>query len=780
MKFKKLRVVIACLLTLTLLIGAFAVKYDLVSKVRHIGNSPTEAVFNLYQILRKEGVKNTVKAIVTKLENDPRLGLKYSLYDKSSYPPVESFEERAALPEYKVIPAVDVGTLPSSRDSGQRYDTWHRSNGDDFSSKYSSHDQIRRNNVRELEVAWTYTSGPYRFDANMIGAPVESNPVIVNGKLFVASIDNHLISMDAATGRELWRLKLPPPVARRGMIWEPNPDFSKSRLFVPTGRGVFAVNPARGEILRDFGNDGEVGDQLSLIAPVIAGDKLIVALIKPALEAYDLRSGKRIWSRPLLGKPVASNALLTGGVPWSGMSFDPSRSRVYVSNGNPRPELWGTSRPGANRHSCSVVAIDTESGEIIWAFQEVAHDLWDMDVTGPPVLTTITKGGKRVDVVAVVTKAGNTLLLDRDFGKPIFDYRLQRAPVSSIPGEQTWPYQPALELPEPFLKQAFEESDVTDISASARRAVRQKIRSAKFGFFEPPILGGTIVLYGTGGGAEWPGAAVDPKTGILYIPSEQRPWVIRANYRDLKASSRATQSVPGDAAYQAKCAGCHGAKRDGFQEIDSKGGLYYPALTAITAMRSRDVLISTRSFSESHAGLKLNSDVTSKDLEVLFEYFSSLDKITDKDKSFTARTWWGGLTDSEGNPGTKPPWGFMTALDLNSGKKVWQIPFGEYQKLRRNGAPVKGQQNVGGAIVTAGGLVFATGTIDGKVRAFDSSSGRELWSSDLPAAGSAPPSTYLVDGVQYVVVVASDRPRDPTVDRFDKVVAFRLPGGRRK
>ena len=762
----KTRKIVVVLFVLLLAVAAgVTVKYDLLTKVKYIGSGRGEAVFYLLQMIRKDGILSTVNAVRNKLTNDPRLGLGYSLYDPASYPPVESAAARNGLPEFRTIPAVDVATLPTSRTPALSYDTWYRSNGDELSSKYSALDQIHGGNVQDLEVAWKYA---YASSMAQGGARVESNPVVINGRLFVASVDNHLLSLDAATGREIWRVELPAPAVRRGLVWEPNTDFASSRVFVPTARGVYALNAATGEILRNFGNNGEVGDQLSTIAPVIAGDKLVVGIVKPALEAYDRRSGKLLWTTPLLETAKGSGVrLLTGGSPWAGMSYDAARSRVYVSTGNPRPELWGISRPGANKHSSSVVAVDVATGQIVWSFQEVAHDLWDLDVSSPPVLTTIVKNGKRIDVVAAVTKAGNTLLLDRDLGQPIFDYRMRRAPASTIPGEQTSPYQPDLQLPEPFLKQVFEPvEDVTDLSESSGRSVRQKIRTASSGFFVPPVLGGSVVLYGLGGGALWPGAAVDQRTGILYIPSNQTPWIVRANYRDLRGPQRAVTGMRGNEPYQALCARCHGPARDGFQEPDP--GLYYPALTGITVLRRKEALTSKVLFAEQHQGLDMDVERADRELDILFDYFAELDGIADADKAFAARTFWGPLQDSNGNPGSKPPWGLLTALDLNSGRKIWQVPFGEYANVLRNGKPVQGQLNTGGAIVTAGGLLFATGTLDHRVRAYDSASGRELWSFVLTEAGSAPPTTYMLDGRQYVAIVASSPSRE-------EVVAFKLP-----
>jgi len=198
--------------------------------------------------------------------------------------------------------------------------------------------------------------------------------------------------------------------------------------------------------------------------------------------------------------------------------------------------MIGSSRPGRNDYSCSVVAIDTKTGEIRWSFQEVEHDLWDLDLPAAPVLTSITRAGRRVDVVAVLTKRGNTLLLDRDGGRPIFGYQRRRTPASTIPGEQTAAYQPVFTLPEPFSRQEFSRDQITDVSASARQTAERKLRDARFGFFEPPVIGGAIAFYGVHGGAEWPGGAVDPGKGILYVLSSQVPWVIRVQYADVKAA----------------------------------------------------------------------------------------------------------------------------------------------------------------------------------------------------------------------------------------------------
>lgn len=770
MKMTRPRLAVAAVLALAALLGAIAIASN--------AGGARDTWSKFRQKLVRQGFEGVWDAVVDRLMGtDLAAGpaVKYSLSETASYPPIEDPAKRAALPPYKTIAGLDATKHPPSRESSARFDSWHRSHGDDTSSKYSSLDQINIGNVAQLEVAWTYASGSELGDPAKNGLTVETNPIVAHGRLFTTSIDGYLICLEAATGRELWRLRLPGPVARRGMVWEPHAELAKSRLFVPAGDGVYAVDPANGKVITTFGNNGQVGDQLALIPPTIVNGKLIAAFVSSAIEAYDLRTGALLWSRSVFDRSDRRGTDLYGGVPWGGMSSDATRSAVYVSTGNPRPELVGISRPGANRHSCSVLAIDADTGAIRWATQEVTHDLWDLDIPSPPVLTTITRDGKRIDVVATVTKSGNTLLLDRDFGKPVFEYRLRRAPVSAIPGEHTAPYQPAPELPEPFAKQAFEPDDVTDLTDASRRSIQRKIQGARTGFFEPPVLGGKIVLYGLHGGAEWPGAAVDPAKGILFVPSNQVPWLIRAGYVDANATKEAAAAVPGDALYQSTCAECHKPNRAGSYETEFSGDGYVPALTGITFLRDRAALTSPQAFRTQHIDAKVRREPSGSELAALFDYFTTLDRTSDRQRSFSVRAFWQLLLDDQGYPGSKPPWGYLSAIDLNTGRKIWQTPFGEYENLRRGGKAVKGQPSFGGVIATAGGLLFATGTVDGKVRAFDATDGRELWAYQLPAAGSAPPMTYAIDGTQYVVVVATGGQYHGFSGRSDKVVAFKLP-----
>ena len=772
--------VIAIAAVLLVPVAILTVQFDVIARVRAVGIG--KAVSKTWNRVRRHGIVATWRSLGTPVDALPVVGstLRYSLFDPRSMPPLEDSATRNAMPEYHDVPGVDVAQLPPSQDGSRKFDTWYRSGGDDLSSKYSSLDQISVRNVRYLEPAWSYTSGSDLGDSTKTGGvTVETNPVVVGNRLFLSSIDGDLLALDAETGKEIWRLALPAPVAKRGLVWEPNSDFAQSRLFVPSNKGVFAVNAATGEVLKAFGKNGVVGSGTSLIAPLIVNDRLIVATLAPAVEAYDLVTGALIWSRPLLEKLDSTGTSLAGGAPWGGMSADVKRHTVFVVTGNPRQALIGTTRPGKNSYSCSVVAIDTRTGAVIWSFQEVSHDLWDLDIAAAPVLATISRAGRRIDVVAVLTKLGNTLLLDRDHGKSIFGYRLRRAPVSAVPGEQTAAYQPVFTLPEPFASQAFAPDHITDLTDSAKRTVTRKLRGAKYGFFEPPTIGGKIAYYGLHGGAEWPGGAVDPTQGILYVPSNQIPWIVRTEYTDVNATAKSGADLAGHALYNTKCARCHGVARRGSFEWEGAGDAYFPALTGITLLRSKELLKSVAYFNEHHEGIKVGPAVGVDELRTLQEYFAALDKRSDQQRSFALNAFWQLVLDDRGNPGNKAPWGLLTALDLNTGKKLWQVPFGQLDHLREDGAPVRGLQNMGGVTATAGRVLFATGTTDNKVRAYDAANGDELWSYRLPAAGSTIPTVYAVNGTQYVVVVATGGVFRGFSGRSDRVIAFKLPAARR-
>ena len=736
------------------------IKYDFITKIKHVGKDPIHAAQSFYQIVRKEGLFSSIKIAINKFNYDPRLGLNYSLSNKNEYPNIDDEKLRESLPLTKVINKIPIEKIKKSMVTEDiNESTWYRSNSNNFSNKYSSLNQINRENVKNLQLAWKYQTN----ENPQMKLAVQTNPIIVKNRIFIPSVDHHLLSLDAKTGKEIWKIKLPHIIARRGLVWDRNDNLSESKLFVPTIKGVYAVSPQNGEIFKNYGNNGQIGNQLSLISPIVTKNLVIIALIKPSVEAYDLKTGKLVWATSLIKK--VKKGLLTGSVPWGGMSYDKDRNMIYLVTGNPRPDVVGISRPGPNKHSNSLIAINSENGSIEWSFQEVAHDLWDYDIASPPILSTITKNKKKVDVVIAVTKIGNTIMLDRDSGKPIYDLEYKRAPVSNIPGEQTEPYQPNIKLPEPFLKSFFEEEDVTNISTSQKENILKKIRNSKHGFFEPPNLGGKITLYGVGGGVHWTGASYNPFNSTIFVPSIQIPYQIFVNYVDLKSMDRNLSIIDGNSEYQSYCASCHGIKREG--KFNENGDFFSPALVGITYLRDYSELNSLNYFKNFHQGIISNIAITNmreENLKKINNYFLIIDNLINDEKNYSIKGFWRELKDNKNCPGSKPPWQFFSAINLESGKIIWSHEDSYKQYINSDGT-CKKLPLLGFTMTTAGKIVF--GVFGKKIKALDITNGDLLWSLDIENIVTAPPSTFQIDNEQYLLFVSSEK--------NDNLLAFKLP-----
>lgn len=688
-------------------------------------------------------------------------------------PPANSAPSSASPPEFQFIPAIPPGELtPALPVPPRTFETWHRSQGDSGARRYSSLTQINRSNVHRLEVAWTFHSGDG-------AANVQCTPIIVSGTLFAPTPGRCIVALDAATGSEIWRTPLhaPAPVrlqdapARRGLVYWPGDTQNRERLLVGAGDWIHALDPTTGRALAEFGENGRTAIPTgATVSGAIYRNVLVTSGLFGDIYGYDVRTGANLWRFESIPKGDAFgadtwNGPQQGANGWGGLSVDEQRGIAFVALGAPRPDMVGIQRLGDNLFSNCVVALDALTGKRLWHFQDVRHDIWDLDVCAPPNLVTIRQHGRDVDAVTAVSKAGNLMLLDRMSGRPLFPWRLRRAPASRLPGEQTAPYQPDPELPEPISRMEFTPEMVTNRSPEAREFVLQTVRRSNFGFFAPMEEGKSTLYIGSRGGAEWSGATVDMPSGRLYVTSNR--WVSKITVISNSESKRPKGTPPseGEKIYAQLCAACHGPQRGG---VGTAPPLY--------ALQRRMNAAQLHGLLQTGRGAMPPAPPLAKaQLEALTHFLLQPASSPDGPSGY-GFDGFQFLVDHEGYPGIHPPWGLLSCHDLQTGKVLWRSPLGEIESLTKKGIPVTGSQNLGGATVTAGGLVFVAGTEDEKIRAFDADTGQELWFAKLPFAGTAAPAVYEVAGRQYVVITATGGGRvGGKSGAGDAYVAFRLP-----
>ena len=688
---------------------------------------------------------------------------------------IESEQARLALPEFKTIPPISPENLTLSKKKFSREDhlTWERSLGDSSSIRYSGLRQINEHNVHRLKPVWIYESGDIQKAREAgIRLRTQGNPLIIDGIIYTGTVGQDFVALNGETGEEIWRFErdkiLPKEswTAPRGAVyWKGDEAEKHGRLYFGVGHYVVSLNSSDGTLINGFGENGIV-DVFSDARPagVIYKDNLIISTLRGPIYGIDLKTGNKTWEFDVNPQPGEfghdtwdkidhePGDELRGGVScWSGMALDEDRGIVYFSTSSPKPNYAGAQNRGRNLFANCVVALDALSGERIWHFQEIRHDIWDMDVGAPPMVVSFDFAGNRIDAVAQVTKMGNTLVLDRVSGKPLYPFDLRRAPTSDVPGEVTWPYQPALLIPEPFIDQEFTIDDITDISPEATLSVKTKIDSGliKLGWMAPPGINHFSVtnLYG---GSNWPGGCFDPETGVLYVSVNHIPTLARVTPASIVLP---TKEKWGESLqlFSQSCVACHGESYEGVGVA--------PGLFGLDMKYSKEDIVNLISNGNgAMPGFKLVLDEgkIGKIASMLYSGLSLKNSVEKREeRPRYATDGYRQLQDHEGYPAIKPPWGTLTAIDLKTGKIEFKSVLGEYEELTEKGIPKTGTKNFGGPIVTAGGLVFVAGTKDHKIRAFSKYTGEELWEYKLPYGGYSIPSTYEINGRQYLIIHAS-------------------------
>lgn len=454
------------------------------------------------------------------------------------------------------------GTATVYTDSAVEHKSWTAYGGDERGTRYSTSQQITPENVTSLEVAWSFSTGDQsKRSAIVLGrmAP-ESTPIIVGDSLVFCTAVNELIALHPATGELKWRfdpqINLDQRPANqfvcRGIAQREGRD-GQTTIYMGTNDGrVVAVNAETGEPQSTFGENGIValdigtdllwpGEFQITSPPVVAGDLIVVgsaigdnarvAAPSGAVRAYDAETGELRWMfDPIPRTQTASNAGdWQDGIPteghanaWAPMSVDRERELIFVPTSSPSPDFYGGLRPGDNRYSNSVVALEFQTGEVRWAYQTVHHDVWDYDLPAQPGLYTVTTDGTTRDVVAQATKTGFIFVLDRETGDPVFP--IEEVPVPPAPsgydivGEALSPTQPIPTRPEALIPQGVTPKDAWGLTAIDKMHCRGKIKAAdNLGLFTPPTTRGMLMVPFTGGGANWGGTAYDPERNLVIV-----------------------------------------------------------------------------------------------------------------------------------------------------------------------------------------------------------------------------------------------------------------------
>ena len=698
----------------------------------------------------------------------------------------------------------------------QTHSTWRDYAGASDAAQYSSLKQINRSNVNKLRVAWSYPTGD--------GNKYLFNPIVVNGTMFVLARNNSIVALNAATGQELWVHPTGPNttlITNRGINYWQNTDGSDRRLIFSVDNLLQEIDANTGRSIRDFGTNGRVDlrerlgrdpESLTLVQSSTPGrvfeDLLILGSATNEeyesgpgdIRAYNIRTGRLVWSFhtvPHPGEfgydtwPKDAWKTVGGANAWSGLSLDLKRAIVFIPTASPKYNFYGANRTGANLFGDCLIALNARTGQMIWYFQMVHHDIWDYDNPTSPLLFAVQHNGKMIDVVAQVSKEGFLWVFNRETGEPLWPIEERPVAQSDMPGEMTWPTQPFPTKPPPFARQSFTVKDLSPfLEPDERGEVAWRINSARNqGLFTPPGLTDVIEMPGNNGGANFQGAAVDPVHGKLFVVSKDLPAMLKLELNPVEEIvETGSPEEKGRAAFDSNCRLCHGADRAGQPPA-------VPSLVDVESRLSPDQIISIVKHGRGlMPGFPRLSNAA---LNSLLDYLvhpelapepsgpAKAPSVQLPPEKLRYRSSFGFMFSNSGLPVIAPPWTTLTAYDLNQGTIEWQVPLGEVPELAAKGFKDTGSHFPKvGPVVTAGGLIF-TGTRDRKVRALDSSTGNVLWQAELQAGLEGMPAVYEIHGNEYVVFCAAapatththDLPGHPALQAPipGAYVAFALP-----
>ena len=495
-------------------------------------------------------------------------------------------ENREDLPKYKYEKGLlykENNQLDKFNDNEQIVEnsSWTRSHGGNWNTHFSNSNLINKKNIKKLDLIWKRTSikkGNFKSDYKQ---NIEINPIVINKKLIYVTPDWKIVALDGVTGKKIWDIDSLFQPSRRGIVGYIN-EKNEEYLFVPVGGRIYKINAKNGKLVKFFGNNGSISS-LTIVAPMVYNDSLVSVSIMRSVDVFDINSGIKQF-----GISVHGERNFSGGAPWGGAALDKTKEIVYIVTGNPLPSLYGVNRPGENKNTSSIVAFDLKKRNILWAFQDVNHDLWDYDIASPPIIHNLEIEGKLFETVIALTKTGNVILLDRNNGKPIFDLRYRKAPISDVPNEITAKYQLDLEKPEKFSKVDFDKNDFDKLPNEKIKKINKIIKNSKTGWFEAPSFKKDLIIFGLHGGVQWPGGAIDPYKHELFIPTNNIPWKLRLYLQSMEQPNKnfikdkKTLNI-----YYKNCASCHGKNRNGIKKKSGEKLIeYVPSLVGLSGEMS--------------------------------------------------------------------------------------------------------------------------------------------------------------------------------------------------
>lgn len=591
---------------------------------------------------------------------------------------------------------------------------WPRYGGNLAAQRYSALDQIDRDNVTDLRIEWRWQAGNYGPRPEQKN---EATPLMIDGVLYMtAGMTRNVVAIDPETGETLWLWRpddgerfdsAPRKNSGRGLSYWTDGAGNERLIVVTPGFYLVALDPATGRQVPGFGENGVVDLKVGLRGAdietaqignsspaLVVGDRIIVgpalavgtappskANVKGDVRAYDARTGRQMWTFHTIPEPgepgyetwLEGSAEYTGNVGvWARMSADEDLGLLYVPTEIPTGDYYGGERPGDNLYASSLVALDLDTGEVVWHYQFIHHDIWDWDNPTAPILMDIVVDGRPIQAVAQITKQAFVYTFDRLTGEPVWPIEERVVPPSTVPGERTSLTQPFPTKPAAFDRQGFTIDDMIDFTPELRAEAVEGTRMYRMGpMFTPPSrvddpsgIRGTITLPSQTGGANWEGGTYDPETGMLYIGSytQANVWALRSD-----------------------------PERSDMRYIGGGGG---------------------------------------------------------------ELPWLSGL------PLTKPPWGRITAIDMNTGEHVWMRANGPTPDEVVNNPALAGVEipPTGRAtramLLATKTLLFGTDGWGGTpvLRAYDKATGEELAAIDLPGASSGLPMSYAINGRQYIAL----------------------------